>query len=146
MVWLLSHLPGMTARRTNSYSQDGAQEVDVSFWYEQQPGGFPGAESGQVMGECKNWQRPVDSSDVAWFAWKLRLASVSQGVLIAANGITMDDRRRNYAVGVLTRALEEGRTILVLTLDEIAALSTTAELRNLLIDKQLALGLQDPFN
>lgn len=146
MVWLLSHLPGMTARRTNTFSLDGAQEIDVSFWNDEHPEGFPGATTGRILGECKNWQRPVDSSDVAWFAWKLRLASVSHGVLFAANGITMDGQRRHYAVGVLTRALEEDRTILVLTLDDIAAVSSTADLRSLLIDKQLALGAQDPFD
>lgn len=146
MAWLLSHLPGVAAMDSKSFSGDGSQEVDMTFWNELQPDGFPEATTGTIFGECKNWQRRVDSSDIAWFDWKMRLGGVHCGVLFAANGITMDANRLNYSVQILTKAHQEGRTIYVLQLDEIEGLTSTGDLRTLLIRKKLGLTAQAPFN
>ncbi|KAE8765985.1 hypothetical protein [Georgenia thermotolerans] len=146
MCWLLSHLPGVQARRRNVYSANGAQEIDVLFYNEPTTGGF--AEFGsKFIGECKNWVRPVDSSDVAWFAWKMRLGGVYQGVLFAANGITSDHKRRTAAQSIVLDSNSEtpSRQIYVLTLDEVADITCTGDLRELLIDKAMLLTGRDPF-
>ncbi len=146
LTWLLAHLPGVTVRLRNHYSADRAQEIDLTIWNEQHPGGcaFMGP---RVIAECKNWQGPVDSSDVAWFQWKMRLGGVDDGILLAANGITTDATRRSFAASIVTEsnAGEPPRRIYVLTLNELAALSSTEDLRDLLIEKSCRLAARNPF-
>ncbi len=146
LSWLFPHLPGFRAERTNLYSSDGSQEIDILFWNDQKEGGFPNFGS-CVLAECKNWEQPVDSSDVAWFDWKLRLGGVSEGVLLAANGITANGKRHNAAVSILNTANADtpGRSIYVITLDEVAALTSTVHLRTLLIQKSLGLAARSPL-
>lgn len=144
MCWLIPHIPGFEARLLNEYSADHAQEIDVVFWNYAHGDGFPTFGS-SVIGECKNWTRPVDSSDVAWFDWKMRLGGVSHGILIAANGVTIDKDRRGYATSILTSAVAEERSMIVLTLDEIEKIGSTTDLRNLIIDKLLGLSIRKPF-
>jgi hypothetical protein len=60
-------------------------------------------------------------------------------VLLAANGITGDPGRRNAAEGILAHANTEQRRMLVVTLDEVAALASRGDLRALLIEKMLNL-------
>lgn len=147
LAWLLSYLPGFRADRANLYSEDGAQEVDLFFWNEQWRDGFPNF-GAQIMCECKNWDRPVDSSDVAWFDWKMRLGGITEGVLFAASGITTRRYRREAAVGILTAANADSpaRKIHVITLDDVERLSTTHDLRNLIIEKSMGLAARSPFS
>ena len=143
-IWLLPHLPGFRVRMTDFFSADYAQEIDVLVWNEQMQGGFPSFGE-RIIVECKNWERPVDSSDVAWFYWKMRLGGVREGILIAANGVTGEAQRRRAAQGILTAANADdpAKKIFVVTLAEIAALTSHTDLRELLIDKNLRLTGQD---
>lgn len=138
LCWLLPHVPGFRVHAVDMFSADHAQEIDLLLWNEQQAGGFPSFRE-KIIAECKNWTRPVDSSDVAWFDWKMRLGGVSEGILLAASGITGDPLRRSAAEGILAAANAEQRRILVVTLDEVAALTSRQDLRDLLIGKVLNL-------
>jgi Restriction endonuclease len=144
--WLISHLAGFSAEHKNVFSEDGAQEIDIIFWNEQLANGFVSFGS-KVIVECKNWARRVDSSDIAWFAWKMRLGGVTDGILIAANGITMNKSRREDAVAILamTNSDEPSRRIYVLTLEDIEGVSSTDDLRKLLIRKSMNLTARTPF-
>jgi hypothetical protein len=146
MCWLMGHLPGVQARQINRFSANGAQEIDVLFHNEPTSGGFP-TFSTRFIGECKNWQHPVDSSDVAWFAWKMRLGGAYQGVLFAANGITSHATRLSRAHSIVQQMNAENpsRQIYVVTLDEIASLRSTEDLRGLFIDKAMGLMSGSPF-
>jgi Restriction endonuclease len=143
-IWLLPHLPGFRVRIVDFFSADHAQEIDLLIWNEQMQGGFPSFGE-KIIVECKNWERPVDSSDIAWFYWKMRLGGVREGILIAANGVTGEMKRRRAAQGILTAANADdpARKIFVVTLSEIAGLTSYTELRELLIDKSLKLTGQD---
>lgn len=143
LTWLLPHLPGFVVRRTNVFSAGYASEVDLIVWNEQLPGGFPSF-GDTVLAECKNWERAVDSSDVAWFDWKLRLGHASVGVLLATNGVTGVPERRTASWSVIQEANKEGRRILVITMAEIAGLASTHALRELLIDKMGLLASGTP--
>lgn len=134
LTWLLPHVFGFTVINTNVFNAAGSAEVDAIVWNDQLPGGFPSF-SDSLLVECKNWERPVDSSDVAWFDWKLRLGGASTGILVAANGITGDADRRSAAWSIVQMANVDGRRIVVVTLAELAALTSTADLRLLLIRK-----------
>lgn len=146
VCWLFPHIPGFTAEQVNVFSDDGAQEIDVFFWNDGSSEGFPTFGS-TVMAECKNWQRPVDSSDVAWFDWKMRMGGVTNGILLAANGITMNASRREGAVGILTSANAEPtpRRIYVVTLADLENVKSTLDLIRLLKVKHMGLTARNPF-
>jgi len=139
MVWLIAHLPGFVVRKRNEFSSSRAQEIDLVVWNEQVPGGFPSFGS-KVLIECKNTGDRVDSSDVAWFYWKMRFGDVSDGILATSLGITGDVERLTAAREIVALANAEGRHIMVLELDAIAAVRTREDLRDLLIDCQLGLA------
>lgn len=145
--WIFSHIPGLTAEKKNTFSDDGAQEIDILFWNHQHSDGFQ-TFGDTVMVECKNWERKVDSGDVAWFDWKLRLGGANVGILVAANGITSEASRRQAAVGILAQANADRppRRILVVTLDDIEAIASTDDLKRLLRHKALGLAGRDPFS
>jgi hypothetical protein len=140
MCWLFPHLPGVTAHRKNVYSEDGSQEVDVVFSYDSAQRGIPGF-GFYFIGECKNWARPVDSGTVAWMDWKIQLGGVSEGILLATEGVTQRGGRRSDASAIIAKANASTpqRRILIVTLDEVSALSSTADLKQLLIDRMLDL-------
>jgi Restriction endonuclease len=138
MTWLIAYLPGFVVKRRNAWSSSGAQEVDLVVWNEQHPGGFPSFSSKMLI-ECKNTADPVDSRDVAWFYWKMRLGGVNDGILAAANGITGDVDRQTAAREIVALANAEERHIMVVDLASIASLTSREALRGLLIDRQLGL-------
>jgi len=139
MSWLIAHLPGFVVRQRNVWSASRAQEVDLVVWNEQHPAGFASF-GNKILVECKNTGYKVDSSDVAWFDWKLRLGGVDEGILVAARGITGDPQLRTAAHDIIMLANVEKRHIMVVQLDDIARLTCTEDLRNLLIDSQLGLA------
>lgn len=146
MIWLFPHLPGVSAVRRNVFSADGSQEVDVVFAYDTNQGS--GLDLGAFfLGECKNWKHPVDSSAVAWMDWKLKLGGVSDGILIAANGVTGKARRREDAWHIVSRCNSDTprRRILVLTLDQIASIQSVGDLRQLIVDRMLDLTTGNSF-
>jgi hypothetical protein len=139
LCWLLAHIPGFRVLKVNKFSADHSQEIDISLWNEQVARvGFPQFSS-TILVECKNWTRRVDSSDVAWFDWKMRIAGVNEGILVAASGVTGDRDRREAAQAILSTVNSQQRRILVLTLEEIAGLTSRHDLRELLIGKMMDL-------
>lgn len=139
ICWLIAHVPGFRVVKVDKFSDDHSQEIDVLLWNEQIDRiGFPQFGS-TILVECKNWTRRVDSSDVAWFDWKMRLAGASEGILVAASGVTGDRGRREFAQAILSAANSQQRRILVLTLEEIADLTSRHDLRELLIGKVMDL-------
>jgi Restriction endonuclease len=146
MVWLLPHIPGFQVRRRDVFDSEHSQEIDIVLWNERRSDGFAGF--GEIiMVECKNWTRPVDSSDVAWFYWKMRMGGVREGLLIAASGITGEQNRLRNAREIVISANRDdpSRRIFVITLDEISALTSRDDLRSLIIDKYLDLTRLAPF-
>lgn len=138
MCWLFPHLPGITAVRRNVYSEDGSQEIDVIFTYDASQGASLGL-SDVLFGECKNWKDPVDSSEIAWMDWKMRLGGAYDGILLAANGITNRHSRKNDAASIIGQCNSETprRRIIVITMDEISRLTSTEDLKKLLIERML---------
>lgn len=143
LCWLLAHVPGFRIYASDSFSEDHAQEIDITLWNERiSPSGFPSFGS-TILAECKNWTRRVDSSDVAWFDWKMQIAGVSEGILVAASGVTGHAIRRTAAQAILSLANSQHRKIIVLTLDEIARLTSRHDLRELLIQKVMSLAARN---
>jgi hypothetical protein len=134
LMWLIPHISGLRVMKANSFSFGRASEIDLTVWNEQHEAGFRSF-SPPILVECKNWEKPVGAADVAWFDWKLRLGGATHGLLVAANGITGNREEKNAAHQIIQHARSDGRTIVIMTLDELAGLLTSLDLRELIIDK-----------
>jgi hypothetical protein len=96
-----------------------------------------------VLVECKNWSKPVGAALLDNFIAKLRRRSLKTGIFVAANGVTGDflrgDGNEPGAVGVIRSALQEGIQVITLTMDDLRAIRSTDDFRELI--KQRYWGL-----
>lgn len=141
---LFAAIPGITFDVRDRLDVFDAQEIDVGIWNDGDPDGLQGFEQVFLV-ECKNWERPVGSLEVAWFDTKLRLRGLSFGVLVAMHGITGTEHALTSAHFIVSAALQEGRSVVVLARDEIEALQTSADLVEMLKRKRLALIVSGRF-
>jgi hypothetical protein len=131
-------IPGVEVRARNAKSVFENEELDLVMANRGASDGlpFPGS---YFSVECKNWSRPVGSTEVSWFATKLRRTSQSFGVLVAANGVTGRPADLTAAHFEAATALNEGQAVVVLTLKELRWLCSGEELANLLTEKHACL-------
>ncbi|MBF6150205.1 restriction endonuclease [Nocardia nova] len=91
------------------------------------------------MVECKNWSVPVDSATVNTFATKIRHRGCALGVLVAANGVTGDPHEKTAAYQSAASALQENTRILLVTTDDLMALTSSKDVVVLLHKRLLDL-------
>jgi hypothetical protein len=137
---MFAAVPGVDVVASRSVDVFRSQELDVVCRNHHLTDGLSDFDH-LVIVECKNWSSPVGSMEVAWFDTKLRVRSRRTGVLIAMNGITGDPHSLTSANQIVSFALGEGRSILVLRVDEIEALQTGEDLATLLKRKEVELNL-----
>lgn len=140
ICYLFGRVPGITVTKRNTVNVFDSEEIDVAFWNEQRPKGLyflPHI----ILVECKNWSKPVDSAEVNWFDAKLKRRALPFGILIAANGITGNGNEVSSAHEIIRVALGEGRQLVVITRQEIEALTTTEELVRLTKEKLCELAV-----
>jgi hypothetical protein len=139
---LICHLfgivPGVSVAIRNVLSPFGTEEVDVVFWNKMLPDGLFFLHH-LILVECKNWSARVDGETVAYFATRLRHLGCTDGILVAANGITGDPATFTGAHHQIMLALVDDRKILVLTRSELEALRSIRQLVDLLQQKRLQL-------
>jgi hypothetical protein len=82
--------------------------------------------------ECKDWKEPVDSKSVGYFLNILAGRSVEVGVLVAARGITGNLASLTHAHALALTAAPRGIKLIVISTEEISALSTAAQFVELL--------------
>jgi len=101
----------------------GSQELDLVYWNDQLFEYFKTA-GPEILIECKNWDVPVGSAEVAWFLEKMRQRHVTHGFLITRSGVTGQCRDgRDGALDTLYAALRDGLRPVVVTLDELLTVS-----------------------
>ncbi len=146
-TWLFPHLPGMQVHTTNVFSADRAHEVDVPLFNDVSVLGALATLESPVFVECKNYEHAVGGQEVAWFHHKLVQGASTAGVLLTVHGVSGEPRDRRFAQAVIGEALrgERPRRILVVRLDEVAALTSTADLRDLLVRRLMDVSLGTPF-
>jgi hypothetical protein len=85
-----------------------------------------------VLVECKDWDKPVDSSTVGYFMNILAGRGIELGVLVAANGITgnRDDLTNAHALGL--HGSPRGIKVVVITAEDIASLQSVGDFVELL--------------
>ena len=126
-VYLFAKIPGISITARNKKNTYDTEEIDVALWNEQHPRGFK-ALNFLILVECKNWTSPVGSMEVNWFLTKIKNRALNFGILIASNGITGSDEDKKHAHDVVSKALAEGIRMILLTREEILALTDSDEL------------------
>jgi hypothetical protein len=135
---VFSEVPGVAVSARNAKSVFENEELDLVMTNRGIEDGLPGV--GPFFSvECKNWTRPVGSTEVSWFATKLRRSNQSFGVLVAANGVTGSAAGSTAAHFEAAAALAEGQVVVVLTLNEIEWLDSGQVLARLLVEKHARL-------
>lgn len=140
ICYVFEKVPGIIVTKRNELNVFNTEEVDVAFWNEKHPKGFyflPHI----IIVECKNWSQAVGSNEVSYLSEKLLNRGLDYGVLVAANGITGSGEDLNRAHYHITMALSRGKHILVITREEIEALTDTADLTKLLKEKLCELAI-----
>lgn len=128
-VHLFESVPGCRVER-NVMNDFQTEEVDIAVGNDGAPAGLPGL-ANVILVECKDWSRPVNSQAVGYFINKLANRSVELGILVATNGIAGQEERRN-AVALGIGAIARGIKLLVITNDDIVAVTSTADFVELL--------------
>jgi citrate lyase beta subunit len=135
---LLPSVPGILPPIRNVTDFAGGGEIDVLFANKPNNRGLwflPNA----FLTECKNWQNPVGAQEIRVFTDRLRERACQAGILIAANGITGDAQDHTEAQRHISRALEQGFHILVVTLNELDDIRSSKQLVDLLQQKWVLL-------
>lgn len=141
--YLLCELPGIAVRR-NTRDPMRSKEIDITVanahearWLNLYPPAF--------LVECKNWDEPLAAKVVADFILKLEESFVAAGILVAANGITGNARYRTSAYQRIAMAQQQGRRVVVITMEQIKAVRTTDDFAALLRDEFLRVVGSDGF-
>lgn len=128
--YLFRTIPGCIVER-NITGIFQTQQIDLAVGCTGEPGGL-GLFPRIFLVECKDWDKPVDSTAVGYFMSILQGRAIHLGILVAANGITgsSTDMRNAHALGLQHSSI--GLNILVITTAELRALISTADLIELL--------------
>jgi hypothetical protein len=122
-----------------------SREIDLAFTVRRSARGLEHFDP-ELLVECKNWDRPVGSIEVAWFVTKLRRAGVSVGVLVAANGITGDPQVPTAAYAELRDARAEGLTVVVLERAELETMESGEQLAHVLEQKRFMMKVYSRYD
>lgn len=136
VAYLFGLIPGIRITARNEYSIFDTEEIDIACWNDRASDGLSSVEfPAIILIECKNWSKPVSSLEVAWFIMKVWGRGQRFGILVAVNGITGNAHDLNRAHQLISRALSQGTSILVITRSDILALRDSDDLVRLLQTK-----------
>jgi hypothetical protein len=138
---LFGLLPGIAITHRNTLNAFETEEIDVALWNDGAANGLSSL-SNIILVEAKNWSHPVSSAEVAWFLTKLRSRGLDFGILVARHGVTGDEADHTAAKGVIATALFEKRRLIVITTDELMALTDTDQLARLIKTKLCDLAVK----
>ena len=132
--YLFETIPGVSIAKRNQMNAYQNEEIDVAIWNDRSRYGLKFLPN-VVLIECKNWSIPVSSIEVNWFCQKLASRGLDFGILIANNGITGNAVDLSAAHNTIAYHLAKKRKVIVITRDEINALTTTADMVHIIKEK-----------
>lgn len=141
IAYVFEQVPGIAITRRNQMNVFDTEEVDVAFFNDGAPGGFPFLPD-LILVEAKNWSTRVGSHEVAWFDTKVRNRGLPFGILVTTLGITGDANDLTNAHHTVAMALREQRKLIVITTDELLGLADTDQLVVLMKTKLCDLALR----
>ena len=129
VCYLFDLIPGVTVTVRDQKDPAQSQEIDVAVRNGRAAGGLIATDFPEmILIECKNWTAKVTSMEVAWFYTKLRLRGLPFGILVASKGITGDRQDLTNAHSIISLALRDKCSIVVITRQEIEAITHTDDL------------------
>lgn len=138
---LFSALPGIELDSEDVLNAFGSEEVDLIFWNSQHDLGLRFLDCPLIV-ECKGWSTPVSGREVRYFATELKDKGRRNGVFIALNGITGDEKNLTAAFFHVAAAMIEGIQVLVVTGDELRSMQHAEDLVVLFRRKLLGMTRQ----
>jgi hypothetical protein len=132
-AYVFSALEGVEVTHRDARME--AEELDLVLWNAQIEAVLRPWDD-VILVECKNWSQAIGAPVLDSFIGKLRRRSCTTGILVAANGVTggfiNGDGNEAGAIGIMTAALQEGIRVIVITKDDLIALTSVDDLRNLI--------------
>ena len=132
-IYLFQHLEGVEVRDHDA--RMASEEIDLVLWNAQREEVLRPWE-GVILVECKNWTAAVGASALDSFIGKLRRRFLRTGIFIAAAGVTGQfvngSGNEAGAVGIIRSALQEGIRVIIITMDDIRAIATLDDIRELI--------------
>jgi len=128
-------IPGVDCLMQNQKNSFETEEVDLIFSNIAHDDGLSRFET-EFLVEAKNWSKKVGAIEINWFSTKMRRRNRKTGVLVAASGITGHKERMTAARQELVSSLQEGQEVIVLTREELEAVSSGKRLAELLLQKR----------
>lgn len=134
--YLFGMIPGCRIPATKVLNNAESEEIDVPVVHRGPDDPFTlSIFPAVIMVECKNWSSPVGSAAVAAFLDKLTNRSLGLGILVAANGVTGEPDPPTSAYDKISKALVRDLKVILFTLEELTALTSTEELVDRVHDK-----------
>jgi len=136
--YAFTQIPGVACEMQDALNAFETEEVDLLLTNISHEEGL--AHFGpEILVEAKNWKSRVGAIEINWFSTKMRRRNLTDGVLVAAKGITGDPERLTAARQQIMLALTEGQQVLVLTREELEAVRSGERLAQLLRKKRTEL-------
>jgi hypothetical protein len=148
MADLVAHLfgqvPGVELRHRELIDPDHSSEIDLVFRNQPQVSGlFDGV---TLLAECKNEARKISTAEVRIFGSKLGERNQPVGLMVSRMGLSGRPGYKTHAHGTVALELANGRTIVVLALQDLAGLCDSSQLVNLCIDRRFELEAFRTYN
>lgn len=148
MADLVAHLfgqvPGVELRYREFTDPDQSSEIDLIFRNQPQVSGlFDGV---TLLAECKNEARKISAAEVRIFGSKLGERNQPIGLMISRTGLSGRPGYKTHAHGTVAIELANGRTIVVLALQDLEGLSDSNQLVNLCIERRFELEAFRTYN
>lgn len=132
-MYLFEHLDGVEITQHDVLMP--AEEIDIVLWNAQREEVLRPWEA-VILVECKNWSGHVGAQPLDSFIGKLRRRSLKTGIFIAASGVSggfiRGDATERGATEIIRSALQEGIRVIVITMDDIRAVTNIDDIRNLI--------------
>ena len=127
LVYVFESVQGaLVVANTRNYF--GAEQVDLAVSHGGEFVGLPD----KFLVECKNYGHPVDSKAVGYFLFICVSRSAELAIVAAADGLTGEPGDMTYAHSLAMSASAMGCRLIVITKADLLALSSTADLIEML--------------
>jgi hypothetical protein len=112
----------------NTKNYFGAEQIDVAV---SNGGGFPGLPD-EFLVECKNYAHPVDSKAVGYFLFICVSRGAKLAIVAAHSGLSGQADDMTYAHSLALSGSAMGCRLVVITKDDLLALTSEADLVDML--------------
>jgi hypothetical protein len=132
-VYLLDEMPGVTVKKQKSKNFGESEEIDIWFEHQAHLSGLPFSDF-SVPVECKNEKKSIGSEDISRLGTKISNSAGTDGLFIGRKKLSGHAADKNGHLAVHDE-LVQGRRIVVISGADIAKLTTTQDLVDLMVDR-----------